>query len=233
MTCAQANISANYHEIGNTLFATAAALVITRIDDYRTALPQQELALINDAIDKRAREFSTGRHCAHLAMQQLDIASAPLLKGSKREPIWPAGVVGSISHCRDLAGAVVAKKSSLQSVGFDVENRKQLDPRIARHVCTADESAWLDSQAPNMRQLSLLLIFSLKEAVFKCVYQASGVALRFRQCQLVPNFEAGTAKAELAIDIADMAPAHCQLRFCYNENHVFSGAALHGSIRSS
>jgi len=232
MTCAQANNSADYHSISDALFGDTAALVISRIDDYRKSLSQQELALIDNAIDKRAREFSTGRHCAHLAMQQLGLAPAPLLKGSQREPLWPKGIVGSISHCRDLAGAVVAKQSCLQSVGLDVENRKQLDPRIARHVCTADESAWLDAQAPDMRQLSLLVIFSLKEAVFKCVYQASGVALRFRQCQLVPDFETGTAKAELAIDVADTAPAHCQLRFCYNQHHVFSGAALQSSKRS-
>jgi 4'-phosphopantetheinyl transferase EntD len=214
------------HKIGEMLFGDRATLVIARIDDYRATLLEPELELIANSIDKRAREFSTGRHCAHLAMQQLGVEPEALLKGSRREPLWPHGIIGSISHCRDLAGAAVAKKSGMQSIGFDVENRKRLDPRIARHVCTPEESAWLAAQPSNIQQLALLLIFSVKEAVFKCAYQATGIALHFRQCEIVPDFAEGTATVRVDIDLSKLSLMDCRVRFWYSESHVFSAAAL-------
>ncbi len=63
-----------------------------------------------------------------------------------REPLWPAGVVGSISHSGELAGAVVARASDAWSVGLDIE---LLDPPLdaavqrmvlgpARHASAGD-----------------------------------------------------------------------------------------------
>ena len=58
------------------------------------------------AVDKRQREFATGRRLAHGLLTELGVGGGPLLPGRDRAPIWPDGVVGTISHSR--AWCVVA-----------------------------------------------------------------------------------------------------------------------------
>lgn len=75
-------------------------------------LPSEE-ALVARAVDKRRREFATGRDCARRALSQLGWDEVPILAGPKREPLWPAGIVGSITHCPGYCAAIVARSTSL------------------------------------------------------------------------------------------------------------------------
>lgn len=214
-------------DLAEKLFDNKAVVVVEPIADYRHCLYQSELELVKDAIDKRMLEFSTGRDCAHQALHQLGYETCPVLKGHQREPIWPEQIVGSISHCRDLAGAVAADRKHVRSVGFDIENRKPLNPNIARHICTPEEKDWLLLQAPDQQNLALLLIFSLKEAVFKCVYQATGHSLRFQQCRVKPVSELGDAN--IYIDVQNIKLTHETLRahFHVSTSHVYSSTYWH------
>ncbi|PZS40918.1 MAG: 4'-phosphopantetheinyl transferase, partial [Pseudonocardiales bacterium] len=67
-----------------------------------------EAELITRAVDKRRREFRTVRHCARQALRQLGLPPAPVLRGERGEPKWPAGVVGSMTHCAGYRAAAVA-----------------------------------------------------------------------------------------------------------------------------
>jgi hypothetical protein len=60
--------------------------------------PEKE-AVISRAVDKRRREFQTVRHCARRALRELGVPPAAVLPGERREPVWPPGVVGSLTHC--------------------------------------------------------------------------------------------------------------------------------------
>ena len=73
-----------------------------------TPLPDEE-PLIARSVAKRRNEFVTVRHCARLALGELGVPPAPILKGDKGEPCWPDGVVGSLTHCDGYRGAVVAR----------------------------------------------------------------------------------------------------------------------------
>ena len=153
----------------------------------------------------------------------LGVNDEPVLRGPQREPIWPSQIVGSISHCRDLAGAVVADKQRVKSVGLDIETHKQLKPEIARHICTDQEKSWLAMQDTAQQNLALLLIFSIKEAVFKCVYQATGEHLRFQQCEVVPGFPKGSANVTISLPGIALQPGEFVVRFYVTETHVYSG----------
>jgi len=225
MSATLAGKTAMNETLTSELFGDGAVLVTANIHDYRRHLHAAELALVDTAIDKRVREFSTGRYCARLALQKLGVEPQALLIGKQREPLWPKGVVGSISHCRDLAGAVVAEKSNTTSLGFDVENRKQLDPRIARHVCTPDEKIWLGTQHTDRQNLALLLIFSLKEAMFKCVYQARGIALRFQQCNALPRIEDNSASITVDVPELGLDSEKLRVRYALSNTHVYSGVS--------
>jgi 4'-phosphopantetheinyl transferase EntD len=82
--------------------------------------PEEE-ALVAQAVDKRRREFATARGCARSALATLGFAAAPILTGDKGAPQWPAGVVGSITHCAGYRAAAVARSDQVRSLGVDAE----------------------------------------------------------------------------------------------------------------
>src|SRR5215207_4316780 len=82
--------------------------------------PQEE-AIIARAVERRRREFTTARMCAHAALTKLGLTPVPILRGERNAPVWPAGVVGSITHCAGYRAAVVAHSSDLTAIGIDAE----------------------------------------------------------------------------------------------------------------
>src|ERR1700751_317644 len=83
-------------------------------------LPEEE-PLIARSVSKRRNEFVTVRHCARVALGELGIPPAPILKGDKGEPCWPDGVVGSLTHCTGYRGAVGGGAAAVRSGGIDAE----------------------------------------------------------------------------------------------------------------
>jgi 4'-phosphopantetheinyl transferase EntD len=110
-------------EFMRAVLPDSADLVYAEMYDdpsHLAALPEEE-ALIARSVAKRRNEFITARHCARVAMAQLGVPPAPILKGDKGEPHWPDGVVGSLTHCEGYRGAVVGRSVAVRSVGIDAE----------------------------------------------------------------------------------------------------------------
>jgi 4'-phosphopantetheinyl transferase EntD len=151
----------------------------TRGDDISAWLFPDEAAQMQGAVDTRLREFTTGRTCARLAVAKLGLSMAPILRGSWREPIWPRGVVGSITHCRGYRAAAVAMQKDILTVGIDAEPDEKLPPGVLEQVAVAREQAWL-STAPLGVHWDRLL-FSAKECVFKAWFPLAHDWLGFDQ----------------------------------------------------
>src|SRR5260370_38715827 len=83
------------------------------------ALFPEEAAVVEHAVDKRRREFTTGRVCARRALLNLGRPAAPLLPGAHGEPQWPAGVVGSITHRQGYPAAGVGEVAPVASLRTD------------------------------------------------------------------------------------------------------------------
>eukprot|EP00438_Fugacium_kawagutii_P035195 Skav231389 [mRNA] locus=scaffold7522:607:6029:+ [translate_table: standard] len=112
--------------------------------------------------------FATGRACAREAVRLLGFDSGSLGADSSGVPVWPAGVVGSISHKRDRALAVVARASDYLGLGVDLElDSRRGESRLVRTVGLDGELEGLGA-LPVASAGSMLL--SMKEAVYKCVY---------------------------------------------------------------
>jgi len=95
----------------------------------------------------REREFRIGRAIAREALARFGIADHPLLPAETREPLWPDGIVGSISHCEGVCAVAVAKSAQLTGLGIDIERVDRIDERIADTVCTPHERRELDAPA--------------------------------------------------------------------------------------
>jgi 4'-phosphopantetheinyl transferase EntD len=147
-------------------------------DPREPSLPllPEELPLVAAAVDKRRLEFGRGRQCARAALRRLGVADGPLLSGNHREPLWPEGVVGSITHTHGLCLAAVAWQRSYAGVGIDVEPAEPLSLAIAERIATEAEMNALESMPP---LLAARLIFSAKEAFYKCQFYRSRKFLGF------------------------------------------------------
>ncbi|WP_405845207.1 4'-phosphopantetheinyl transferase [Streptomyces platensis] len=70
----------------------------------------EESQVIALAVDKRRREFTTARSCAREALRRLGHPTVPIPRGRSGAPLWPAGVVGSITHCQGYRSAAVVER---------------------------------------------------------------------------------------------------------------------------
>lgn len=124
---------------------------------------------IRRSVQKRQAEFFFGRLTARLAMAALGAPTAEIVIGPQREPVWPHGIVGSISHTGGLAMATAARPSRCHGIGIDVERAVSGDARdsIASSVLDAAEMAILDRHCAGMEDGGFSLAFSAKESLYK------------------------------------------------------------------
>lgn len=154
-------------------------VVLETLEDLTLAeeLSIPEQALVAKAVPKRVNEFRAGRHCARQALRRLGIDRFDLLAGPNREPLWPSGVVGSISHSDHYAAAAVAAVGNIQSLGIDLEQAKPLARGTLKIVATPDEIQMISDFPANKPWDTLL--FSAKEAFYKAWFPLTRSKLDF------------------------------------------------------
>jgi len=176
-------------------------------DDTGDELHPAEEACVRGALPKRRREFAAGRACARRALRRLGIRDVPLLPGPTRSPLWPAGIVGSITHCSNYVAAAVARSDRLSGIGIDAEPAVPLSPRVVAMVCTPHEIARSRDLPPGVAWSKLL--FSAKESFYKCYHPHTGFFLDFLDVEL--DIQPATAHFRARLIRAD-APSICGRR---------------------
>jgi len=121
---------------------------------------------------QRRDDFIRGRIAARNALRDLGVEALSIPIGTWRQPAWPPGVIGSISHSAGAGIAVAARATKMCGIGVDVEAR---DRRLSlgatrRLLCQAERWA-LEGGAALPWPLVLLCA---KEAAYKAVFQAYG-----------------------------------------------------------
>ncbi|WP_440899076.1 4'-phosphopantetheinyl transferase family protein [Actinosynnema sp.] len=162
-------------------------------------LPEEEEHVAR-AVDKRRREFTTGRHCARGALAKLGFPPVPLLPGPKREPGWPEGVVGSITHCTGYRAAVAARTDAVWTVGIDAEPNQPTPEGVLAAVALPREQdmvALLGARDPSVHWDRLL--FSAKESVYKSWFPLTRRWLGFEDAELVLGRD-GTFTARVLVE---------------------------------
>jgi 4'-phosphopantetheinyl transferase EntD len=149
-------------------------------------LPEEE-TLVANAVGKRRAEFTTVRTCARIALGELGVAPVPLLSGPKREPLWPAGIVGSMTHCDGYRAAAVARCREIASIGIDAEPHAPLPDGILDRVSVPTERAHLGDLPAGVHWDRLL--FSAKESVYKTWFPLARCWLGFEDARL--SFDPG------------------------------------------
>jgi len=145
----------------------SATVVATR-EELDVALYPEEETVVGRAVEKRRREFTTARACAREALTRLGQPPKAIPSGSRGEPLWPAGIVGSITHCDGYRACAAARAEDLVTVGVDAEPNQPLPDGLLGDIALPEERELLrdlSRHEPGTHWDRLL--FSIKESIYK------------------------------------------------------------------
>jgi 4'-phosphopantetheinyl transferase EntD len=139
-----------------------------------------------------------------------------ILRTEDRAPLWPEGIVGSITHSRarnrGWCAAAVAHSGDVQSIGIDGELDEPLERKLWPRILLPSERAFIETRAEAEHGYLAKLFFSAKEATYKCQYPLSREFLEFSDVELTTDPASDTFSARL---LRDALP--------FREGHTFQG----------
>jgi 4'-phosphopantetheinyl transferase EntD len=214
-----------------TLFPPGAVAADLRGPGNPGLLLPAEAPYVGRAVPKRVQEFAAGRLCARRALAEFGIVDFPVRVADDRQPIWPDSFVGSITHTEGYGAAVVAQRRRMRALGLDSEIVGQVKAPLWATICTQSEIAWLRSLPRSEQAAAATVIFSAKEAFYKCQYPLTRERLNFLDAVV----EAVTRPASMGtfsirstrrIAFEDHTIMPLQGRFLFHEQEVTAGIAI-------
>jgi len=163
----------------------------------RRGLSGAEESAIVTADTRRQAEFAAGRECAHAALAELGAPAGPVPPGPAGEPRWPAGIVGSLTHCAGYRACAVARAETMAAIGIDAEPARPLPAGLIETVAApAERRPLAELRLADPEVPWELLLFCAKEAVYKAWFPLTGHRLDFADV-LVEFAAAGAFTAEV------------------------------------
>lgn len=161
---------------------------------------------ISDALPpphRRRLDSAAGRICAHQALHSLGRPASAIPRGPGGAPVWPAGVVGSITHCSGYRAGAVAIQDSIRSIGVDAEPHQPLPDGVLPRIASPSESDGIAALAADGVAGHLdRVVFCAKEAAYKAWFPLSEQWLGFLDVQVDLDPQSGTFTARV------LHPAH-------------------------
>lgn len=154
-------------------------------EDQETSLYPEEQQLVARAVAKRRREFAAVRVCARRAMDKLGVPPQPVLTGERGAPRWPAGLVGSMTHCDGYRAAALVRAADLASLGIDAEVHGPLPEGVFESIALPaeqDRHRRLCATRPGVHWGRVL--FSAKESVYKAWFPLARAWLDFSEADI-------------------------------------------------
>jgi 4'-phosphopantetheinyl transferase EntD len=188
--------------------ADPAAAERAGVEAIESGLFPEEREHIVRAVAKRRIEFAAVRRCARRALQELGYPPVPIVPGEQREPRWPEGVVGSMTHCAGYCAAAVARSGEVSALGIDAELHAPLPEGVLDLISLESERAMLAELAKREQRAVHWdrVLFSAKESVYKAWFPLTRRWLGFEQAdiELRPDgtFEAILLNTETTADPA-------------------------------
>ena len=127
---------------------------------------------MNKSVIKRRAEYLAGRYCALNALSEIGIKNYQIQTGEHRAPIWPDGILGSISHNDNFAIAAISKRHNLCGIGVDVEEVMSTVTvnNVMSQILNKEEELLISTLDPENIEKWFTAFFSAKESFFKAAY---------------------------------------------------------------
>ena len=176
---------------------------------------------------KRKAEYLAGRRVALRALNEAGIAVDNIGIGPLREPQWPKGYVGSITHSNGIALAVATLANELRGVGIDLESVAAADAvaAIRQLVLSPTEERALSALASRVGEATAMTIaFSAKESFYKATATTVGRLFDFNALRITAACaDQGIVEASVA---EALAPGLVPGRVFFLGFSVVSGGAV-------
>jgi len=178
-------------------------------DRYSIEFPQ----MLTKSACKRKAQFLAGRVLSRLAISRLGGQSGDVRVGHARQPLWPTGFRGSISHRHEHVAGLATCNTDFYS-GVDIEEvcTERRSRAVAAIAFVEQERRFLRS-FPHDPDLLTTLLFSAKETLFKALFPSVGRYFRLTDmvvCSL--NIAERTLFLELARDFNERLPRKTRFR---------------------
>lgn len=171
---------------------------------------------ILNASVKRKSEYLAGRYCIKMSMPDY-LKEHHVASYRNTPPHWPADVIGSVSHTRDMAIAAVSSTTRYLAIGIDCERLLEADTsaKIRDQILSDNDKAHLQTTKADFCT-ALTAIFSAKESLFKALNPIVGRFFGFRDVDV-----------DLADDMASFtATLNKGLTEAYPPGQSFSGSIM-------
>jgi 4'-phosphopantetheinyl transferase EntD len=185
--------------IADLLPTEVAAEDIFGADPTAELLPEEH-QLVAKAVEKRRLEVTNVRTAARRALARIGVPPVPLLRGAKGQPLWPAGVVGSMTHTAGYCAAAVADADKIRSVGIDAEVHDRLPDGVLDAIALPEEKIQLTALGDTGSISWDRLLFSAKEAVYKAWFPLTERWLGFEEARITIDPANSGFTAELLVD---------------------------------
>jgi 4'-phosphopantetheinyl transferase EntD len=198
--------------------------------DPALLLPE-ERQFVAKAVLKRVGEYTAGRLCARLILRELGLSDFAIRAGEEREPIWPESVVGSITHTSGFCAAVAADQSGVRGLGLDSEIAGSVKPELFPSICTPSEIDWIATLPVTQQRDAATMLFSAKEAFYKCQFPLVRERLRFHDATIEVlkwGEDRGVLKVHTSPGIAfkKFASQVLAANYLFHQNFITVGVAL-------
>ena len=198
-------------------------------------LAEEEREFLDSLSPPRKPTWLAGRIALHEALRDLGLDTGPILVTKRGSPELPAGATGSISHKRTLAVALAAPSDGGLSLGVDIEPVPALPPSmtepgwenrpdISSRVMTPQELAALASIPESTRRRTVILHFSIKEALYKAINPLVGRYVSFQEATVLPRPD-GSVTVTLALAQRE-GPFAAEARWSEIHGHLLTTAAV-------
>jgi 4'-phosphopantetheinyl transferase EntD len=168
-------------------------------------LKDEEAPAFAKSVVKVRRASGAARIVARALLAEFGLLNVAVPKSPSGAPIWPQGVVGSLTHDSRVAIAAVGRRRDIAAIGVDVEPAEELPSDLIDVVATPREQAIIGGVRFGGR-----LLFVAKEAVYKAVYSLDQTFLEHHQVEIDFANRKGLVRNGRLVD----------LRFCISSHLV-------------
>ena len=206
-----------------SLLPSQVVTVVATASAHSGLLAPEEWRCIAAAASARQREFTAGRVCARAALAQIGVHDHALLPGPHREPLWPPGFVGSITHCEGFCAAAVAHAGGISALGIDAEREHAVTADLLATICTPRERSSIARLGGDARAWATL-VYSAKESTYKAYFPAARFVLEFHDVEIEVEVKQGSFTATI---VGARAPSlfgerNLRGRFAFGDGYVFT-----------
>jgi 4'-phosphopantetheinyl transferase EntD len=210
------------------LFTADAVAFETQETILENALLPEERQYVARAMSKRVQEFAAGRVCARAALAQLGYAAVALPMRDDRAPQWPIGATGSITHTDGFCAAVAASTARIRALGLDVEPAASVKPELWHRICGPEELQTVQFQEARTAIETATLIFSAKEAFYKCQHTLTGQWLGFSDISISITVDTNSflVRPLRSLKITEQFPGPWRGRYLSAAGRVLTGVCI-------